>query len=152
MERLSETVLVYIEKDNQFLMLCRNKEEHDINKNKYVGVGGHLEEGETKEEALLREVKEETGLTLKSHKFFGIIYFSDDDYKEKMYLFTSNEFEGEIIECDEGTLSWVDKDKILDLPLWEGDKYFLKKIFDNEQNFTLYMNYSQGKLINYYFV
>lgn len=144
---MERTVLCYIKKENQYLMLHRNKKKKDMNKDKWVGIGGHIEANETIEEALLREVKEETGLTLVSYKNRGYIKFVNDDYEEEMFLFSSNEFEGEIIDCLEGELSWIDESEIFSLNLWEGDKYFLKPLINNEKYFNLELIYSKNKLI-----
>ena len=104
------TTLCYIEKDDRYLMLHRVKKEHDINKDKWIGIGGHLEEDETPEECLLREVREETGLTLTDWEFRGIITFmSDQFHTEYMFLYTSRSFCGELADCDEGVLEWVDQ-------------------------------------------
>ena len=104
------TTLCYIEKEHQYLMLHRIKKEQDINKDKWIGIGGHFEEDETPEECLLREVKEETGLVLTKWKLRGIITFmSDEFHTEYMFLYTADAFTGELIECDEGVLEWVDK-------------------------------------------
>ena len=142
-----ETVLCYIEKKHQYLMLFRNKKINDINKGKYIGIGGHLEKGESKEEALIREIKEETGLSLSSYEYRGKILFQSDDLIEIMHLYTSKEFSGNLIDCDEGELSWIDIDDILKLPHWEGDEYFLKKLINNEPYFEMSLIYKEDKLI-----
>lgn len=144
---MKETVLCYIEKDGKYLMLFRNKKENDINSGKYIGVGGHIELGETKEEALIREVKEETNLDVISYEYFGKVFFKDDDFEENMYLFTVTEFKGELKECDEGELHWINKENILDVPHWQGDKYFLEKIKNNEKGFEMSLIYSKGQLV-----
>ena len=116
------TTLCYIEKDDCYLMLHRVKKEQDINKDKWIGIGGHFEGKESPEECLLREVKEETGLTLINYRFRGLITFVTDCYEtEYMCLYTSDEFEGELTECTEGNLEWVPKNKLRQLNLWEGD-------------------------------
>ena len=145
---MEETVLCYIKKEHQYLMLLRNKKKHDLNNAKWIGVGGHIEIGETKEEALLREVNEETGLTLLSYQYHGKVIFKNDDYQEVMYLYTSDSFTGELINCDEGELQWIDIDKVLSLNIWEGDKEFLKLLIDNEKDFILALTYHGDKLIN----
>ena len=128
------TTLCYIEKDEKYLMLHRTKKENDINKDKWIGVGGHAEGNESPEECLLREVKEETGLELLSYKFRGLITFvSDDCEPEMMCLFTSDDFRGEIITCDEGELEWVSKTEVPKLPTWEGNRIFLKLVVKNEE-------------------
>ena len=141
------TVLCYLKKDNQYLFMLRNKEKNDLNEGKWIGVGGHIEPGETKEEALIREIKEETGFTIKSFSYRGEILFINNDYQEIMYVFTSDDFIGEMIECDEGELSWIDKDKILDLNLWEGDRYFLKPLLNSDKMIKMEMRYKDKQLI-----
>ncbi len=143
------TTLCYIEKDNQYLMLHRTKKQKDINKGKWIGVGGHAEEGEGPEECLLREVKEETGLTLTSYQFRGIVTFvSDQCEPELMCLFSADGFDGELIECDEGDLHWVDKKIVPTLPTWEGDAIFLKLFLEDERRFfSLRLVYEGEKLI-----
>ena len=114
-----------MEKGNQYLMLHRVKKEHDINKDKWIGVGGKFEDKESPEDCLLREVREETGLTLTSWKFRGIITFVTDRYEtEFMHLYTADGWEGEMIECNEGNLEWLEKKEVFNLKVWEGDKIF----------------------------
>lgn len=146
-QAVPKTVMIYLEKDNQYLMLYRNKKEVDINKGKYIGVGGHVEENETPDDALVREVKEETGLDLVSFKKRGIVYFVLNGYVEEMHVYTSSDFKGEIIECNEGELSWVDKEKVPQLNLWEGDIYFLDKILKDEDYFQMKLIYENDVLI-----
>ena len=132
------STLCYIEKDNKYLMLNRTKKENDINKNKWIGVGGKFEEGESPEECLLREVKEETGLTLTRYQFRGIITFVSDEWgTEYMHLFTADTYEGILKECEEGELVWVPKKQINNLTLWEGDKVFLQLLNEKHNFFTL---------------
>lgn len=143
------TTLCYIEKDNRYLMMYRNKKENDCNKNKYVGVGGKIEKGESPEDSILREVKEETSLELNSCRLRGIVYFISDTYEDEyMFLFTSDSFIGEVATCDEGELCWVDKDKVSELPLWEGDKVFLKLLCEREEFFSLKLCYRGESLID----
>ena len=121
------TTLCYLEKNDSYLMLHRIKKEVDVNKDKWIGVGGHFEKDETPEECLLREVKEETGLTLTSWRFRGLVTFLSDAWEtEYMCLYTADGFEGDMITCDEGTLEWVKKSELERLNLWEGDKIFFK--------------------------
>ena len=124
---MRNTTLCYIEKDGQYLMLYRIKKKIDINKGKWIGVGGHCEEGESPDECVIRETREETGLQLHQAKARGLVTFISNQWEtEYMHLFTADDFDGELIECNEGELAWIDKDKIMELPLWEGDKIFLK--------------------------
>ena len=145
----SLTTLCYIEKDNQYLMLHRVKKEKDVNKDKWIGVGGHFEPEETPEECLLREVKEETGLTLTSWKFCGIVTFSATqwDTVEYMCLYKADGFTGELTDCNEGNLVWVDKNKVYDLPIWEGDKIFFRLMEEREEFFSLKLCYDGDVLV-----
>ncbi len=142
------TTLCYIERDDQYLMLHRVKKKNDINHDKWIGVGGHLEEGESPEECLLREVKEETGLTLTDWRFRGIVTFvCDGGETDYMCLYTSDSFEGELIDCDEGILEWVRKDRIGQLPIWEGDKVFFSLISQGAPFFSLKLRYQKDELV-----
>ena len=144
----SLTTLCYIEKDDKYLMLHRIKKEHDINKDKWIGVGGHFEKDETPEECLLREVKEETGLTLNRFKLRGVITFlSNEFHTEYMFLYTADDFSGELMECDEGTLEWVEKSKVYDLPIWEGDKIFFRLMEESAEFFSLKLRYEGNTLV-----
>ena len=140
----------YIQKDNKYLMLHTTKKNNDINKDKWIGVGGKIEDKESPEECIVREVKEETGLTLLNYKLRCIITFTSTVAEtEYIYVFTSDKFTGEIIECNEGDLEWVEKSKIDNLNVWEGDKIFHKKILNDEGFFTLKVDYDENKLIGY---
>lgn len=145
------TTLCYIEKDDKYLMLHRVKKENDLNKDKWVGVGGKFEGCETPEECLLREVKEETGLTLTNYKFRGIVTFISDEWgHEYMHLFTADGFEGELIDkddCNEGELVWVPKSEIMNLRIWEGDKIFFKLLEEREDFFSLKLRYEGDTLV-----
>lgn len=148
MERSPMTTLCYLERDNQYLMLHRISKKNDVNKDKWIGVGGHFEGKESPEECLLREVKEETGLTLTSYRFRGIVTFICDDYPvEFMCLYTADGFEGELKECDEGRLEWVDKEKVMELNLWEGDKIFFRLLKEEAPFFSLKLAYEKGVLL-----
>lgn len=137
-----ETVMCYIEnKTNQFLMLYRCKKQNDLNEGKWLGIGGHIEIGESPEEAVYREVFEETGLTLKSFTKRAIITFINNDYEELIHLYTSNDYEGNLIECNEGELHWINKNDIFNLSLWEGDKLFLTKLINNDDYFEMKLHY-----------
>ena len=145
--KISKTVLCYIERNDKYLMLLRNKRKNDYNKDKWLGIGGHIMNKEDKEDALIREVKEETGLDLLDYKERGIIYFHDTNYLEIMYLYTSNSFRGFLTPCDEGTLAWIEKKEIFNLNLWDGDKYFLKEMMDTCEYFEMHLYYEDGNFI-----
>lgn len=142
--------LCYLEKDGKYLMLHRTKKQNDINKDKWLGVGGKLEEKESPEDAIKREVKEETGLTLQSFTMRGIVtYLSNQWETEYMFVFTSTEFTGEVIECNEGDLVWVEKEKVPDLPTWEGDKFILEYLDKKDVFFSMKFIYEDEKLVEY---
>ena len=144
------TTLCYIERENAYLMLHRVKKEKDVNKDKWIGIGGHFEEGESPEECLLREAEEETGLTLTSWRFRGLVTFLAEGWPtEYMCLFTADGFEGTIKECSEGTLEWVDKTRLDQLNLWEGDKIFFRLLEENRPFFSLKLEYSGDRLIRW---
>lgn len=139
------STLCYIERDGKYLMLHRTVKKNDVNKDKWIGVGGHFEADESPDECLLREVKEETGYTLTSYRFRGIVTFiSGGGVTEYMSLFTADGFEGEPIPCDEGELEWVDIDKLETLNLWEGDKIFLRLLKEDAEFFSLKLVYDGG--------
>lgn len=142
------TTLCYIEKDDKYLMLHRIKKEQDENRDKWIGVGGKFEPGETPEECLLREVWEETGLTLTKYRFRGIVTFVSDEWgTEYMHLFTADTYLGEVKECDEGELVWVPKSEIEKLNIWEGDKVFLRLLQKDEGFFSLKLRYEGDSLV-----
>lgn len=144
------STLCYLEKDGQYLMLHRTVKKNDVNKDKWIGVGGHFEQGESPEECLLREVKEETGYTLTSWKYRGLVTFVyGEDIVEYMSLYTADGFEGEPIECDEGQLEWVDKSKISQLELWEGDKIFFRLLDEGREFFSLKLVYNTSDVLEY---
>ena len=129
-------------------MLLRNKKKNDINEGKWIGIGGKFEQGEDAEACLLREVFEETGLRLTSYRYRGLIRFrTDKGNDEDMYLYTADGYEGEIHSCNEGELEWIDKEKVFDLNLWEGDKVFLKKLLAGESGFEMTLEYVGDRLV-----
>ncbi|WP_215699708.1 NUDIX domain-containing protein [Clostridium sp. MCC353] len=148
MPKTNMTTLCYLEKDDSYLMMHRVKKVQDVNKDKWIGVGGHFEEGESPEECLKREVKEETGLTLTDFRFRGIITFISDKWQpEYMCLYTSKGFEGEMTACSEGTLEWVKKEDVLSLNLWEGDKIFFQLLKEEAPFFSLKLRYEGDRLM-----
>lgn len=149
MKTVVNSSLIYIEKDGKYLMLHRVKKEKDLNKDKWLGVGGKFEFGESPEECARREATEETGLTLQNLFYRGIVTFVYGDITEYMHLFTSTDFDGQIKECDEGNLEWVEKSKVYDLPIWQGDKIFFKLIEDKESPFfSLKLVYEGDELVH----
>ncbi len=145
---MKNTTLCYIEKDGCYLLLHRIKKENDLNRDKWVGIGGKFEENESPEECLLREAKEETGLILTDYRYCGIVTFVSDRWEgEYMHLFHATGFDGELIECDEGHLEWVSKEFFATLPQWEGDKIFLKLMAEKAPFFSLKLCYEGDKLI-----
>lgn len=145
---MRNSTLCYIEKDGKYLMLHRTKKENDINKDKWIGVGGGVEENESPDECVCREVKEETGLTLLSYRLRGIVTFVSNEYEsEIIFLYTADDFCGEICECDEGDLSFVDKELVMDLPTWEGDRIFLKELMLDRGFFNMKLRYEGDKLV-----
>lgn len=147
---MKNTTLCHIEKDGKYLMLHRIKKKNDLNQDKWVGIGGKFESGESPEQCNRREVFEETGLTLGKCNYRGIVTFVSDKWGcEYMHVFTCSDFSGEIKECDEGVLEWVDKKDVYSLPLWEGDKIFLKLIEDPHfPFFSLRLEYQGETLIS----
>ena len=146
----SLTTLCYVEQDGKYLMLHRVKKEHDINKDKWIGIGGHFEKDESPEECLTREVMEETGCTLEHASLRGIVTFvSGDGVTEYMFLYTASGLTGELIDCDEGDLEWIDKDAVYDLELWEGDKIFFRLLEERDDFFSLKLVYDgNGGLVS----
>ena len=142
------TTLCYITQGDKVLMLHRVKKDNDINKDKWIGIGGKFLEGESPDQCLLREAKEETGLTLTSWKCRGVVTFLNDCCEgEYMYLFTADGFEGQLSQCDEGELCWVERAFLDSLPQWEGDKIFLNLLWNDAPFFLLTLRYSGDRLI-----
>ena len=138
---MMNTTLCYLEHDGQYLMLHRVKKQNDLNHDKWIGVGGKFEPLESPEDCLLREVREETGLTLTRWRYRGIVTFVSGDQGEYMHLFTADGFTGQLKECDEGNLEWLDKKRLLELPMWEGDRIFLRLLDEDAPFFSLKLVY-----------
>ena len=143
---MKKTTLIYLEKDDKYLMLHRNKKVNDINKDKWIGVGGHVEENETIDQCVIREVKEETNLDLITFKLHGEVLFVLNGYEELMYVYTSKEFKGVLKECNEGTLEWINKKEVINLPIWEGDKLIFE-LMNIDEYFKLKLVYENDILI-----
>ena len=145
---MKKTTLIYLEKDGCYLMLHRTVLENYLNRDKWIGIGGKFEEGESPEDCLLREVLEETGLTLLSWRFRGIVTFISDVWPaEYMHLFTADEWTGELRSCDEGELDWIGKEELRELTLWEGDRIFLRLLDEDAPFFSLKLTYRGERLI-----
>lgn len=145
--RAVNSTLVYIERGGEYLMLHRTKKKDDLNRDKWIGVGGKFEAGESPEECMLREAREETGLTLTRWRYRGLVTFVSDRYgTEYMHLFTADAWTGRIRECDEGELAWIAREALLSLKLWEGDKIFLRLLASDTPFFSLKLKYAGDKL------
>ena len=143
------TTLSHIETAGKYLMLHRTKKVNDLNHDKWIGIGGKFEDKESPEECNKRETLEETGLTLNSARYCGIVTFVSDKYPtEYMHIFHSKDFFGNLKECDEGELCWVDKNALYSLPIWQGDKIFLKLIEQDRTFFSLKLEYKGETLVN----
>ena len=140
---MKNVTLCYIERGDEYLMLHRVKKKNDVNQDKWIGVGGKFEDKESPEDCILRETMEETGLRLTDYRYRGLVTFVNTIYEtEYMHLFTATGWVGEIGECSEGNLEWVRKSEVPNLPIWEGDKIFLKLLADEEPFFSLKLSYA----------
>ena len=148
---MKNSTLCYIEDSGKYLLLHRVKKENDENKDKWIGVGGKLEENESPHDCIRREIKEETGLTALELKYRGLVTFISDIYEtEQMHLFTASGYIGEInYQCDEGELCWVEKEKIASLNIWEGDKIFFRLLDSRDDFFSLKLVYRGDELIDH---
>ncbi len=132
-------------------MIYRNKKPDDLHKGKWNGLGGKLEPGESPEECVKREIKEESGLIIEDPKLVGFLTFPNFDKQQRdwyVFVYTAEKFKGEIIESPEGTLEWIDYDNILGLNLWESDHIFIKWIRENKF-FSAKFVFQEGKVIDY---
>lgn len=146
--RAINSTLIYVERGDEYLMLHRTKKENDLNRDKWIGIGGKFEENESPEDCMLREAREETGLTLTSWRYRGIVTFLSDRWEtEYMHLFTADGYSGTLRQCDEGDLAWIKKSELLKLKLWEGDKIFLRLLDSDEPFFSLKLKYEGNTLV-----
>lgn len=142
--------LCYIESDHKVLMLYRNKKDKDVHEGKWVGLGGKVEAGESPEECVIREVKEESGLDIESPKLRGIMTFPDfGGHDWYVFLYTADSYKGNLAPCNEGSLKWIDQDKLFDLNLWDGDRLFLKWLQEDEEIFSAKFVYDNDTLVTY---
>ena len=142
------STLCYLERGDEYLMLHRVKKDHDVNQGKWIGVGGKFQDRESPEDCVLRECFEETGLTLTDYRYRAIVTF-DCEGQETLYmhLFTATGWTGELGECSEGNLEWVPKEKVYDLPIWEGDKIFFRLLEQERPFFSLKLSYDRGDVL-----
>ena len=146
---MKNTTLCYIEQDGCYLLMHRIKKAHDASHNKWIGVGGKCEADEAPDECIVRETKEETGLTLTDYRLRGVVTFLSDEWEsEYMFIFTATGFTGRLAEnCAEGELAWVAKERIMELPLWQGDKIFLRLLLEDAPFFFLKLRYEGEALV-----
>ena len=144
---MKQTTLCYLERGDEYLMLHRTKKKNDENHDKWIGVGGKFEANESPEDCMRREIFEETGLTVTSYRYRGIVTFVSDIYEtEYMHLFTVSDWTGEARECDEGELAWIKKQKLFDLTMWQGDRIFLRLLQEDAPFFSLKLTYKGDEL------
>lgn len=144
---MKNTTVCYLKRGTQYLLLHRTKKENDENAGKWIGVGGKCEENESPEDCMLREVREETGLSVTQHRLRGVITFVSDAWEgQYMYLFTASKWHGALTDCDEGELAWVERTDMLHLPLWEGDRIFLALLAEERPFFSLKLVYQGDSL------
>jgi len=149
MNAMLQSTLCYIERGEEWLLLHRVKKENDANRDKWLGVGGHFEEGESPEDCMRREIFEETGLTVTKFRYRGIVTFVSDVWEgEYMHLFTCSDWTGEIGDCNEGDLEWIDKRRLYDLTMWQGDRIFLELLDTERPFFSLKLTYRGEELVS----
>ena len=146
---MKNTTLCYLERDGKYLMLHRVKKENDENRDKWIGIGGKFEDRESPEDCLVREVREETGMELTEYRYCAIVTFVSDRWPtEYMHLFHATGFCGDIKDCDEGELAWIDKHELFRLQQWQGDKIFLRLMDENRPFFSLKLVYEGERLVD----
>ena len=144
---MKNTTVCYLERGTQYLLLHRTKKQNDENAGKWIGVGGKCKENESPEDCMLREVREETGLSVTQHRLRGVITFVSDAWEgQYMYLFTASKWHGALTDCDEGELAWVERTDMLHLLLWEGDRIFLALLAEERPFFSLKLVYQGDSL------
>ena len=148
MNDIIDTTMIYLKKDDSYLLLFRNKKKNDINKGKWIGIGGHVEPNETIDQCAIRETKEETGLDVQSRSRCRADLVIDDTLKMMMYIYEITDFSGELKECDEGDLKWIPIKDIYNYPMWEGDKAFLPKVINHEPYFKMELTYAHNELVS----
>lgn len=143
-----KSTVCYLIRDGKWLMLLRNKKQHDLNYGKWIGLGGKLKKNETPYECMVREVTEETGYLVQSAQYCGVIHFHYNYHEdEEIYVYQSNDYVGTLQECNEGTLAYISQNEVLDLELWEGDRIFLEKMFRNEIPFSIRLYYDENETL-----
>ena len=143
-----KSTVCYLIRDGKWLMLLRNKKQHDLNYGKWIGIGGKLKKEETPYECMVREVTEETGNLVQSAQYCGVIHFHYNHHEdEEIYVYQSNDYVGALQECNEGTLAYISQNEVLDLELWEGDRIFLEKMFRNEIPFSIRLYYDENETL-----
>lgn len=146
---MKNTTLCYVEQGDKYLLLHRNKKQNDENEGKWIGIGGKFEDKESPGDCMLREVYEETGLTVTDYRYRGIVTFISDRWPtEYMHLFTAHGFTGTVTDCDEGELKWIEKSRLPDLPQWEGDRIFLDLLQNDAPFFSLKLTYEGDRLVS----
>ena len=146
MDNIIDTTMIYLKRDDSYLLLFRNKKKNDINEGKWIGVGGRREIGETIDECAIRETKEETGLDVHSLSCCGEVLFVDENFKIMMYIYEITDFSGTQIECNEGELRWIPIKDIYNYPMWEGDKAFLPLLIEHAPYFKMELIYQNDEL------
>ena len=144
---MKNTTLCYLEQNGKWLLLHRNKKKNDPNHDKWIGIGGKFEENESPDDCVRREFREETGLELTEYRYCGIVTFVNGEWTEYMHLFHATGFTGTVLNCDEGVLEWIQKERLVELQQWEGDKIFLRLMDERIPFFSLKLVYEGGALI-----